>query len=105
VASYLVTERTREIGVRLALGATPGRVSGQLAGEAARWILGGAALGLVLMWSTNRVFASQLFGISPSDGQSIVLAVAVLLFALLAALSGPMVRAARVDPMAALRDE
>jgi predicted permease len=105
VASYLVTQRTRDIGVRLALGATPGRVSGQLAGEAVRWILGGTALGLVLMWSTNQFFESQLFGISPTDGQSIVLAVVVLLVALLVALSGPIVRAARVDPMAALRDE
>ena len=105
VASYLVTQRSRDIGIRLTLGASPGRVSRQLIGEAGRWIIAGAGLGLLLTWATSRMLESQLFGISPTDALSIGLAAVVLLVALFLALSGPTVRAARVDPMVVLRDE
>jgi putative ABC transport system permease protein len=105
VASYLVTQRTHEIGIRLALGATPAHVSGQLIGEAGRWIIAGAALGLLLTWTTSQMLESQLFDVSPTDSLSIGLAVVMLLVTLLLALSRPTARAARVDPMAVLRDE
>ena len=105
VVSYLVTERRRDIAVRLALGATPGRVSRQLVGEGGRWIVAGAVLGLLLTWSTGHIIESQLFGVSPTDGASIGIALLVLLVVLFLALCGPAARAARVDPMTALREE
>ena len=84
---------------------TPGRVSRQLVGEGGRWIVAGAVLGLLLTWSTGHILESQLFGVSPTDGLSIGIALLVLLVALFLALCGPAARAARVDPMTALREE
>ncbi len=103
VASYLVTQRTRDIGVRIALGAAPADISRQVVGEAGRWIAAGAALGCVLAWAVTRAIEAQLYGVGSRDPLSWIAALAVLGVALLLAVLRPATRAARVDPMEALR--
>jgi ABC-type antimicrobial peptide transport system permease subunit len=103
VASYLVTQRTRDIGVRIALGATPTAISRQVAVEAGRWIAAGAALGCVLAWAATRAIKAQLYGVGSHDPLSWIAALGVLGAALLLAVLRPASRAARVDPMEALR--
>ena len=61
VASYLVTQRRRDIGVRIALGAAPRDVARQVVGESGRWIIVGALLGCALGWMATRVLQSQLY--------------------------------------------
>ncbi len=105
VVSYLVTQRTRDIGVRMALGAAPGRITRQFAGEVGLWIAAGMVLGGVLAWATSRILEGQLYEVTPGDpvswGIALVTLVAVLVFATLR----PARRAARVDPATALRTE
>jgi predicted lysophospholipase L1 biosynthesis ABC-type transport system permease subunit len=105
VASYLVTQRTRDIGVRMALGAAPTDISRQVVGEAARWIVAGAALGCALAWAGTRAIESQLYGVGSRDPLSWIAALGVLCAALLLAVLRPAVRAARVDPIETLRAE
>ena len=103
VASYLVTQRTRDIGVRIALGATPSDISRQVVREAGRWIAAGAVLGCALAWAGTRAIEAQLFGVGSRDPLSWIAALGVLCAALLLAVLRPAARAARVDPMEALR--
>jgi predicted permease len=103
VASYLVTQRTRDIGVRIALGAAPADISRQVLLEAGRWVAAGAALGCALAWAGTRVLEAQLFGVGSHDPLSWIAALGVLCVALLLAVLRPATRAARVDPMEALR--
>jgi putative ABC transport system permease protein len=105
VASYLVTQRTRDIGVRIALGAAPSDISRQVVGEAGRWIAAGAILGCALSWAGTRAIETQLFGVGSRDPLSWIVALGVLCAALLLAVLRPASRAARVDPMEALRAE
>jgi len=103
VASYLVTQRTRDIGVRIALGAAPADISRQVVGEAGRWIAAGVALGCVLAWISTRAIKAQLYGVGSHDPLSWIAALGVLGAALLLAVLRPASRAARVDPIEALR--
>jgi len=103
VASYLVTQRTRDIGVRMALGARPTDISRQVVGEAGRWIVAGAVLGCAIAWAGTRALKAQLYGVASNDPLSWIAALGVLGIALLLAVLRPAARAARVDPMEALR--
>jgi predicted permease len=103
VASYLVTQRTRDIGVRIALGATPSDISRQVVSEAGRWIAAGAILGCALAWAVTRAIEAQLYGVGSRDPLSWIAALGVLCAVLLLAVLRPAARAARVDPMEALR--
>jgi predicted permease len=103
VSSYLVTQRTRDIGVRIALGAAPADISRQVVAEAGRWIAAGAALGCALAWAGTRTIEAQLYGVGSRDPLSWIAALGVLCAALLFAVLRPAARAARVDPMEALR--
>jgi len=105
VASYLVTQRTRDIGVRMALGAAPADISRQVVGEAARWIAAGAVLGCAIAWAGTRALKAQLYGVGSGDPISWISALGVLAAALLLAVLRPAIRASRVDPMEALRAE
>src|SRR5689334_18492996 len=67
VASYRVTQRTRDIGVRMALGASPADISRQVVREAGRWIAAGAVLGCALAWAGTRALQAQLYGVSSRD--------------------------------------
>lgn len=105
VLAFLVAQRTREIGVRMALGATPGAVSRLVLGNAARWLAAGALGGAALSLAVARALGAILLGVSGRDPAAWVGAAAVLLLAALAAAWLPARRAARVDPMEALRHE
>jgi putative ABC transport system permease protein len=105
VTSYSVTQRTSEIGIRVALGAQPADVFRILVGEGLRFALIGVAVGLVGALILTRLLASFLYGVSASD-PLIFLSVAFLMIAISAAASFfPARRATRVDPMVALRHE
>jgi ABC-type lipoprotein release transport system permease subunit len=103
VASYLVMQRRRDIGVRMAIGASPRDVARQIVGEAGRWIVGGALLGCALGWMSTRALQSQLYAVQALDPWSWVGALLVISLALIAAVYRPAYRAAHVDPVATLR--
>jgi putative ABC transport system permease protein len=97
--------RTREIGIRVALGGHPADVVRLVTRQALRAIAIGLALGLAAAWLGSRLLASQLFGVSPSD-PVVYAGVSLLLLAVsVTACYLPARRAAKVDPMVALRCE
>jgi predicted permease len=104
VMSYLVTQRTREIGVRIALGAQSNDIVRLIVSKGTRLVGSGIALGVVLALALQRVISSLLFGVGPLDIAS-ALAVVVLAGVGLLACWVPAMRAARVDPLIALRYE
>ncbi len=105
VGSYLVSQRTKEIGIRMALGAESGTVVRMIAGQGLRVILVGAAAGVAAALALARVLGSLLFGVSPADPVTFLGALGLVVLAGLAACYVPARRAARVDPIAALREQ
>ena len=105
VVSFFVVQRTQEIGVRLALGATPAGVMKLVFANVARWTLVGALLGLSGAWFCAKAVESLFFEVKAHDPLLLGLAVVVLLLAAFLAAWLPARRAMRVDPMVALRHE
>jgi predicted permease len=105
VMAYSVAQRTNEIGIRMALGALPGKVLRMVLGEASWLVLLGMAVGLGGALALGRMVASMLFGLKPYDPETLAGAVIVLSLVALGASWIPAQRAARVDPMRALRSE
>jgi ABC-type antimicrobial peptide transport system permease subunit len=103
VASYLVTQRRRDIGVRVAIGASPREVARQVVGEAGRWIIGGGIAGSALGWMSARALQSQLYQVQALDPWSWTGALLALALVLMTAVGRPAYRAAHLDPVAALR--
>jgi len=105
VMAYVVARRTREIGIRMALGATRESIAGLILSEVARMAAIGLAIGLAAALAGDRLVASLLYGVRATD--PLVFAGAVLLLAFIALLAGglPARRAASVDPVVALRYE
>jgi len=103
--SFLVIQRTREIGVRIALGATQANIIRLVLGHAVRWTAIGVVLGTAISIMATRAIQALLFHVQGRDPWTIVSSVLVLFT--VAALSAwiPSRRAARVDPMIALRNE
>jgi ABC-type antimicrobial peptide transport system permease subunit len=103
VIAYFVSLRRHEIGIRMALGATPGDVMTLLTWQGVRPVLAGLALGSGLAFAVTRWLASQLYGVSATDPVTFA-GVALLLFAVgLAASLIPARRATRVDPTEAMQ--
>jgi ABC-type antimicrobial peptide transport system permease subunit len=105
VTAHAVSRRTREIGIRIALGAGPAAVSGLFVRQGLRLILWGALVGIGGALALTRVLQSQLFGISATDPITFVATSAVLIAVGTAACYVPARRAARVDPLRTLRTE
>jgi predicted permease len=105
VMSFVVTQRTREIGIRLALGATPWSVIWLMLRDAVMMILSGIGIGLPLVWALGRLVESQLYQVKPLDPAIIAIAVLALCLAGLGATLLPAHRASGVNPTEALRIE
>jgi len=105
IAAYTVVARTREIGIRMALGARPDNVYRMVVGQGMRLALTGVMVGLASAFVVSRVLASLLFGISGADSLVYVGVSLLMVLVALAACYLPARRAARVDPMIALRNE
>ena len=105
VISFIVSERTRDIGIRLALGAQRGKIMGMILRQGLGLATAGAALGLVGSVIVSHLMAGLLFGVSPTDLLTFAGVTLVLTAVALAACYIPARRAMRVDPMIALRYE
>ena len=105
VLSYIVAERTREIGVRMALGAQAARVQRMVVGQGARVLLVGVLLGLVAAAASTRALRSLLFGVGALDPLAFAGVVGAMVLVGLLAAWVPARRASRVDPMESLRGE
>jgi putative ABC transport system permease protein len=105
VLAFSVARRTREIGIRMAVGATGAQVCGMIMSRGGVLVAAGSLLGLGGVWALGKLLRSQLFGISPTDPGVLSGALLALLFSGLFACWLPARRAARVDPITALRTE
>src|SRR5262245_32244591 len=105
VLSYMVTERRREIGIRVALGATRSHVLTQIMKQGLQVTAIGAAIGLAGAIAVNRLIASLLFGVQPTDIATIAFVIATITAVSVVASWLPAWRASRLDPNVALRDE
>jgi ABC-type antimicrobial peptide transport system permease subunit len=105
VISYLVAQRTREIGVRLALGGTSAAIVRLVVGDALRMAAGGATAGVLAGLALGGLTESMLFATSPRDPLVIASAASVLMIVAVMAATLPAWRAAQVSPLAALRTD
>jgi ABC-type antimicrobial peptide transport system permease subunit len=105
VLSYAVAQRTREIGIRSALGSSKAAIMRLVAGEGLQLVGGGLVLGLVGGFALTRLMVFMLYGVSPLDPWTWLVAALLMVLAAVAAAVVPARRAARVDPLIAMRAE
>ena len=103
--AYAVTARVREIGVRLALGATRGTVVWMIVRDGLAIAVPGVLIGAPCAWAAARLVRARLYGIAPSDPRTLLIAATVFLATALAASLVPALRASRIAPLEALREE
>jgi putative ABC transport system permease protein len=103
--AFMVAQRSREIGVRLALGAEPGRVARMIVGEAARLAAMGGIPGLLVAYGAARGMSALLFGIPPGDPLTLTSGATLVILATVAGAVAPAFRAVRVSPLVAMRSE
>jgi ABC-type antimicrobial peptide transport system permease subunit len=103
--AYSVTERTREMGIRMALGAQRGNVLRLVIKQGLRLAAIGVVIGLLGAWGLTRLMSTLLFGVTPTDWVTLVAVVGLLALVALIACYIPARRATRVDPLVALREE
>jgi ABC-type antimicrobial peptide transport system permease subunit len=100
-----VTQRTREIGIRIALGAQKTAVLGLVLRQGVKLAVAGVVVGLVGAFALTRLMASLLFGVSPRDWMTFSIVPWIVLLLILAGCYIPARRAAQLDPVSALREE
>jgi predicted permease len=105
VVAYAVGQRTKEIGVRMAVGAARSDIRRLVFREEMHPVAAGLAIGLAMSFATNRALESQLVGVSPYDPAASILASSLLILVALLACQIPSRRAMRVDPVVALRND
>ena len=105
VLSFAVSQRTREIGVRMALGAQPGDVLGMIVTRGLWLALAGIVPGVAIAYAVGRAFEAILAGVQPNDGPTFGIAIALALVMTIAGTLVPTMRALRVNPITALRAE
>jgi putative ABC transport system permease protein len=105
VMAYLVTQRSRELGIRVAVGATGAQIMRLVLGHALAVATAGAAIGLAGWWAVARLLQGFLFGVTAMDVRAVAGAILILLLMTLAACYAPARRAARIDPLIVLRSE
>ncbi len=105
ILSYSVSERRREIGIHMALGASRGNVLTMILAQGVRLTVVGLAVGLVAAFGLTRLLRAQLFNVTPSDPATLTGVAAFIALVALVACYIPATRATRVDPMVVLRDE
>jgi ABC-type antimicrobial peptide transport system permease subunit len=105
VLAFLVGQRTTEIGIRMSLGADPGRVLRMVLGDGTRLLAYGVGLGLVASFGVTRLLQGLLFGVAPSDPTTLLIVSLTMIAVGLGACAVPALRAARVDPLVAMRAE
>jgi predicted permease len=105
VMAYTVSQRVPELGVRIALGATPGHIMGLILGHGARLAVVGLALGIALALVSGRILEGLLFGVTPRDPVILAAVTFVVAIATFVACYIPGRRAVRIDPMSAMRAE
>jgi len=103
--AYLISQRTQEFGVRMALGATAASVMGMVAREGAWLSATGAAIGISVALAMSGSLRSMLYGVAPTDSTTVIAVAFLIAIVAIAAASVPAWRAARVDPTTALRAE
>jgi predicted permease len=105
VLAYSVSERTREMGIRMALGAQRANVLALVIKQGLRLAIVGIAIGLLGAWGLTRLLSTLLFGVRPNDAVTLLSVVAMLILVSLFACYVPARRATKVDPLVALREE
>jgi ABC-type antimicrobial peptide transport system permease subunit len=103
--AFTVAQRSREIGVRLALGAEPAGVARMIVSQGMKLALVGVVPGVLVAYAAARGMRALLFGVAPADPATIFVAVALVCVMTLAGSLVPVLRAVRVNPMLALRAE
>jgi ABC-type antimicrobial peptide transport system permease subunit len=103
VVSYSVNQRMQEIGIRMALGASPGQMRRKIVTDTIMLVSGGLVLGVAASFVLTRLAASLLYRLEPADPLTFAFAIGVLLIAAAAAGYIPALRASRFDPMSVLR--
>ncbi len=105
ILAYFVSQRSRELGIRLALGAKPAALFGMVVRQGMRPVVSGGIIGLAGAVALTTVMQSFLYGVAPLDPATYAVAAVMLAMIALAACAVPALRATRVDPLVALRDE
>jgi ABC-type antimicrobial peptide transport system permease subunit len=105
VFSYVVAQQTREIGVRMALGARPAQMMRRILANAGSLAAAGSLIGLVGAYFLMAILARELYGIEPRDPATFAVSAAALIVVALCASALPARRAMRIDPVTALRCE